>query len=342
MFEERYSRQIRFAGLGAAGQERLGRSRTLLVGCGALGSVMAEMLVRAGVGRLTIADRDFVEPSNLQRQSLFTESDCSEGLPKSVAAVRRLASVNSAVELSEQVVDVHAGNIEVLVREQDLILDGTDNFETRFLINDASLKWNIPWVYGACVGAYGLCLAMLPGETPCLRCLLEHLPSPGSSPTCDTAGIIGPIVHLVAALEVAEALKILTGNVSRVNRKLVTMDLWENQVSILDLTHYQKDPECIACGRRNFEFLERGQTGRGRLLCGSDAVQIAVQSAQSVDFVPIAARLAPIAEVSYNKYLLRAKVEAFEIALFRDGRGIVRGTRDVEEASRVYAKYIGN
>ncbi len=342
MFEERYSRQVLFHGIGAAGQQRLASSRVLLVGCGALGSIMAEMLVRAGIGVLTITDRDYVDASNLQRQGLYTEADCAVGLPKAVAAVRRLSAINSSVRVVEKVVDVHAGNIESLVVGQDLILDGTDNFETRFLLNDASWKWRIPWVYGACVGSYGLCLAFVPGITPCLRCLLEHLPAPGSSPTCDTAGIIAPIVHIVAALETAEAMKILTGDIARVNRRLMTMDVWENQVATLDLSTLKGDAECSSCGKGDFEFLRPERAVRERFLCGRDAVQISANSPYPVDFKKIAARLALVGSVRYNEFLLRAKVEQFEIALFRDGRSIVRGTRDVNEASRIYSRYIGN
>jgi len=339
---ERYSRQILFAGIGAAGQERLGRSRVLLVGCGALGSVMAEIIVRAGVGRMTIVDRDYVDESNLQRQSLFTEADVRATLPKAVAAIRHLGEINSNVELDQKVLDVNASTIENLVQDHDLILDGTDNFETRYLINDASQRWHIPWVYGACVGAYGLSVAFLPGKTPCLRCILEHLPPPGSSPTCDTIGIIGPIVHLVAALQSAEALKILTGRLQQLSGKLISMDVWENQILSLELEGFQRDPDCPACGRGEFEFLDGEHEGRAQHLCGRDAVQIWRNRARSIDFASIAERLDRVGEVRYNEFLLKAVIEEYEIALFADGRGIIRGTQDVDEAKRIYARYIGN
>jgi molybdopterin-synthase adenylyltransferase len=339
---ERYSRQTLFTGIGTAGQEKLAKSRVLLVGCGALGSVIAEILVRAGVGCLTIADRDYVEESNLQRQSLFTEEDARAAIPKAVAAAGHLREINSGVVTDPRIVDVHSRTIEELVRGQHLIVDGTDNFETRYLLNDASLRWDVPWVYGACVGSYGLCAAFVPGRTPCLRCLLEQLPPPGSSPTCDTAGVIGPIVHFVAAMESAEALKILTGALDRVNRKLTTVDLWENQFHALDLSRGQRSPGCPACGERRFEFLEGKHEGQSETLCGRNAVQIRRSASRPVEFEPIAARLAPVGTVNYNDFLLRATVDGFEIALFRDGRGIVRGTRDAEEARRIYAKYIGN
>jgi adenylyltransferase/sulfurtransferase len=314
----------------------------LLVGCGALGSVVAEILVRAGIGRLTIADRDYVDESNLQRQSLFTEADSRDALPKAVAAVRHLREINSSVELVERVADVNAGSVEALVRNEHIILDGTDNFEARFLLNDASLQWNIPWIYGACVGSYGICLAFVPGHTPCLRCVLEQLPPPGSSPTCDTVGVIGPIVHLVAGLQSAEALKILTGNLNQLNQKLVTFDVWENRIGALDLARLERNGECPACGQRNLEFLEGAREARAQSLCGRDAVQIRRSATQPVDFRAIAERLTSLGAVRYNDFLLRAQVGEFEIALFRDGRGIVRGTHDLDEAQRIYAKYIGN
>jgi molybdopterin/thiamine biosynthesis adenylyltransferase len=340
--DKRYSRQILFSGIGDEGQKLLERRRVLLVGCGALGSVMSEILVRAGVGCLTIADRDYIEESNLQRQSLYTEADCRAGLPKAAAAARHLSEINSRTELVPKILDVNAATIAALVPGQDLILDGTDNFEARFLINDASLKWNVPWVYGACVGAYGMCAAFVPGSTPCLRCVLEQLPPPGSSPTCDTAGVIGPIVHLVAALEAAEALKILTGQLKRLNGRLMSIDIWENQISSINLAEFPRDGKCPACGQRRFEFLEGSHEGRTLSLCGRDAVQVYRNTPSLVDFVTIAGRLAPLGNVTYNEFLLRAQVEKFEIALFRDGRAIVRGTRDVDEARRVYAKFIGS
>jgi molybdopterin-synthase adenylyltransferase len=342
MTEPRYSRQVLFSGIGAGGQEKLERSRVLLVGCGALGSVMSEILVRAGIGHLTIADRDYIDESNLQRQSLYTEADCRAGLPKAAAAARHLSEINSHTELVPVIRDVNAANIAALVPGHNLILDGTDNFETRFLINDASLKWKIPWVYGACVGAYGMCVAFVPGVTPCLRCVLEQLPPPGSSPTCDTVGVIGPIVHLVAALEAAEALKILTGQLERLNSKLMSIDLWENQISGINLAQLRRDASCPACGQEKFEFLEGKHEGRTLSLCGRDAVQVYRNTPNPVDFEIIAGRLAQLGSVTYNEFLLRAHVDRFEIALFRDGRAIVRGTQDVDEARRVYAKFIGN
>jgi molybdopterin-synthase adenylyltransferase len=340
--QERYSRQVLFRGIGAEGQARIGESHVLLIGCGALGSVVAEILVRAGVGRLTVIDRDYIDESNLQRQSLFTESDCRNGLPKAIAATNRLREINSQVEVVGQVMDVRAGTIETLLDGVSLILDGTDNFETRYLVNDVSVKYRIPWVYGACVGAYGLCSPIIPGMTPCLRCMIEQLPPAGSSPTCDTAGIIGPAVHLVASLESAEALKILTGNLKQLSRRLVCIDLWENRIAQVDLGKDGPDPACPACGLNDFEFLRGTREGHSHSLCGRNAVQVWSDSGQSIAFAPIAERLGALGEVEYNEYLLRARVPPYEIALFRDGRAIIRGTQDSDEARRVYSRYVGN
>jgi adenylyltransferase/sulfurtransferase len=339
---DRYSRQTLFSGIGAAGQERIGRGRILLVGCGALGSVIAEILVRAGIGRITIADRDYIEESNLQRQSLFTEEDCRSGLPKAIAAASHLRAINSLVDVRPEVLDVRSSTIEALVQDQDIILDGTDNFETRYLINDASLRWDIPWVYGACVGAYGMSVAFIPRVTPCLRCILQFLPPPGSSPTCDTVGVIGPIVHIVAALESTEALKLLAGQRDQLNRKLVTIDLWENRFVSMDLAAQKPDHECPACGQGRLEFLEGLHEGHAGMLCGRNAVQISRAVPRPVDLAPIAKRLSEVGSVTHNEFLLKAKIGEFEIALFRDGRAIVKGTQDIGEARRVYSRFIGD
>lgn len=312
------------------------------MGCGALGSVLAEILIRAGVGCLLIADRDYVDESNLQRQSLYTEKDCRDGLPKAVAAARHLREINSSAEVVEKVLDVNARSVESLARGQDLILDGTDNFETRYLLNDVSLKWNIPWIYGACVGSYGLCMAFIPGRSACLRCIVEQLPPPGSAPTCDTIGVIGPIVHVIASFESAEALKILTGNMRQVSPKLISIDVWENRITTLDLSHFGRSQECPACGHQRYEFLTGNHEGLSQVLCGRDAVQIWQPHAGSPDFKLIAKRLAKLGRVNYNEFLLRAHLDGFDIALFNDGRSIIRGTQDVVEARRVYAKFIGN
>lgn len=340
--DQRYSRQILFSGIGASGQDRIGRGRVLLVGCGALGSVIAEILVRAGVGSILIVDRDFVEESNLQRQSLFTEEDCRLGLPKAVAAAAHLRSMNSSVDIRAEVVDVRASTIEALVTDRDLILDGTDNFETRYLLNDASLRWEKPWVYGACVGAYGMSLAFVPHVTPCLRCILRLLPPPGSSPTCDTVGVIGPIVHYVAALESVEALKLLTGRQDLLNKKLTTMDLWANRFGTMDLSGQEPDPECPACSQCKLEFLDGLHEGYADMLCGRNAVQISRAVPRPVDLEQIAKRLSQAGIVTQNEFLLRTRIGELDVALFRDGRAIVKGTQDIGEARRVYSRFIGD
>ena len=339
---DRYSRQILFNGIGVSGQEKIGRGRILLVGCGALGSVIAEIMVRAGIGRITIADRDYIDESNLQRQSLFTEADCRSGLPKAIAAARHLRAINSSVDVRPEVLDVRSSTIQALVQGQDIILDGTDNFETRYLLNDASLRWDKPWVYGACVGAYGMSVAFVPHVTPCLRCILQLMPPPGSSPTCDTTGVIGPIVHVVAALESAEALKLLTGQRDLLNRKLITVDLWGNRLAAMDLSAQRPDHECPACGKGRLEFLDGLHEGHADMLCGRNAVQISRTVPRPVELAPIARRLSELGSVTHNEFLLKAKIGEFEVALFRDGRAIVKGTQDIGEARRVYSRFIGD
>src|SRR5436309_15024394 len=225
---ERYSRQMRFFGIGEEGQRRLLKSKVTLCGCGALGTVLANALVRAGVGRLRLIDRDFIETSNLQRQVLFDEHDVAEHLPKAGAATRKLGAINSSVHVEPVVTDIDRTNILDLVKDADLILDGTDNFEIRYLINDAAVKFDKPWVYGGCIGSHGQTMTILPGQTPCLRCVFEAAPAPGEAGTCETAGVLGPIVNLIASLQATEALKILTGRLDRVNRDLLYFDVWDN------------------------------------------------------------------------------------------------------------------
>ncbi len=341
MFEGRYSRQILFREIGVEGQARLGGSRILVVGCGALGSVIAEILVRAGVGHVTLVDRDYIDDSNLQRQSLYTEADCREGLPKAEAAVRHLREINSSIELVGKVEDVRPSTIGPLVAGMNLILDGTDNFETRYLLNDAALKWRIPWTYGACVGAYGICMTIVPGVTSCLRCVMRQLPVPGSSPTCDTVGVIGAVVHLVAAFEAAEAMKILTGRLDQVNRSLVAIDLWENRMSAIG-TRGERDASCPACAEGRYEFLAGERESRAEALCGRNAVQVWSARAGSVDLAAVAERLAGVGSVTSNSFLVKADLGEREVAVFRDGRAIIRGTQDVGEARRLYSKLVGN
>lgn len=336
---ERYSRQILFHPIGAAGQEKLAASTVLLVGVGALGCAQAEMLARAGVGKIRLVDRDFVEYTNLQRQTLFTEDDAEERLPKAVAAKRRLSQINSEIEVEETVADVSNSNIERLVAGCDLVLDGTDNFQVRYLVNDACVKTGIPWIYGAAVSSYGMTMNIIPGETPCLRCIFPELPDPGSAPTCDTAGVIAPLVMRVAAMQVAEAFKILVGDRDSLSRKLRQFDVWTNEEKAIGIG--SPDPDCKTCGKREFEFLNAESNEFAAVLCGRNAVQIAPSTAGKLDLDQLADRLKFNFSINQNEYLLRFSPDAFEVTVFSDGRAIVKGTDDATVARSLYAKYIG-
>src|SRR5262245_1730936 len=337
----RYSRQILFGEIGNCGQQRLSESVVAIFGCGALGTVQAEALCRAGVGRLRIVDRDFVEESNLHRQTLFTEEDARSAMPKAMAAQRRLGQINSEVRVEAYVADVTTKNVESFVKGANCVLDGTDNFETRFLINDAAVKNRIPWVYGAALGSYGVSMTILPQDTPCLRCVLEKLPPPGSSPTCDTAGVISPIVNVVASVQVAEALKILSGNAQRINRGLLCFNVWENSYRQIEVSNLADRAECPCCHKGLYEYLEGGNSSIATTLCGRDSVQISVREGKSLDLRETAQRLKAVGKVQMNEFLLRFSVDQYEIAVFADGRGIIRGTKDAQVARSLYAKYVG-
>ena len=336
---ERYSRQILFREIGKSGQEKLVNSRVLLVGCGALGCAHAEMLARAGVGYLRIVDRDFVEFTNLQRQTLFKESDAAERLPKSIAAKTRIAEISSETEVEAIIADVNNSNIESLIDGCDLVLDGTDNFQVRYLLNDACVKRGITWIYGAAVSSYGTTLTIIPGETPCLRCIFDEMPDAGSSPTCDTAGVIMPIIATISATQVAEALKILVGDTASLHRSLMQFDVWANDRQRIKLG--EPNPDCKTCGQRNFEFLDAESAEFSAVLCGRNAVQIAPPRPTELDLPQLAAKLRNIAEVKQNEYLVRFTSGENEVTVFRDGRAIIRGTDDVSAARSLYAKYIG-
>jgi molybdopterin/thiamine biosynthesis adenylyltransferase len=338
---ERYSRQVLFAGIGDAGQERLSRSSALLVGCGALGTHIADLLVRAGVGRLRIVDRDVVEISNLHRQSLFDAQDVALGLPKAVAAARRLEAVNPDVVIEPIAVHLDAGNIARHALGMEVLLDGTDNFDTRFLLNDYALQHGIPWIYGACVGAYGLSMTIVPKDTPCLRCLMRSMPPPGSTETCDTAGIIAPAAALVAAIEAAEAMKILSGRSDRLSRDLVAFDLWANSTQRLRLTRQAISSGCPACDAGRLEYLEREQGVRATSLCGRNAVQVRPGTGARADLDLLEARLAPLGPVTRNPYLVRVTIEGLTLAVFADGRALVSGTADEDRARSLYDRYVG-
>jgi adenylyltransferase/sulfurtransferase len=333
----RYSRQELFAGIGPEGQARIRAARVAIVGCGALGSSLAEMMVRAGAASVRVIDRDYVEPSNLQRQSLFEEQDATDGLPKAVAAERRLRALNSDVLVEGVVADVSGENAAALLAGASLVLDGTDNFETRFLLNDLCLRAGVPWVYGACVGAYGLALAIRPHASPCLRCLLEEMPAPGSGPTCDTAGVVAPIVQVIAGLQAAEALKLMAGREASLLPGVVTIDLWQGTFEVMDLRG--RAPWCPACTEGRYDYL--GTSGAATL-CGRDAVQIRPETRTRLDLPALAERLARTGPVRVNEYLVRFTAPEAELVVFEDGRAIVKGVGEPSRARSLYAKYVGS
>jgi molybdopterin/thiamine biosynthesis adenylyltransferase len=339
---ERYSRQMRFYGVGEAGQRKLLESRVTLCGCGALGTVLANALVRAGVGYLRVVDRDFVETSNLQRQVLFDENDVLENMPKAEAAARKLRAINSAVTVEPVVTDIDRTNVEELCRDAELILDGTDNFEIRYLINDVAVKFGKPWVYGGCIGSHGQVLAILPGQTPCLRCVFEAAPSPGEAGTCETAGVLGPIVNIVASLQATEAMKILTGNLDQVNRELTYIDVWDNVHRRIKVAPLLGKVDCPCCQRRKFEWLEGVHGAQTTSLCGRNAVQVSHRTPGRLNFEEMARHLGVMGQVSFNRFLLKFNVEEYEFTVFPDGRAIIKGTNDVDRARTLYAKYIGH
>ncbi len=334
--ESRYSRQIRYAPLGEAGQARIRAASVAIVGCGALGTVQAEAMARAGIGRLRIIDRDFVEWSNLQRQFLFEEADAVEALPKAVAAARRLARVNSEVTVEPMVADLTAANVEDLFEDIDLILDGTDNFETRFLMNDAAVDRGIPWIYGAAVGSYGIKLAIVPGQTACFRCVYPEPPQ-GAQPTCETEGVLAPVTATIASLQVADALKILAIGNEAVTARLTTIDVWTGVIR--QLAPPARDATCPCCVRRELVYLD-GSRRAPISLCGRNAVQIHERS-RPVDLPALAQRLATVAAVRSNEFALRVVLDPYELTVFPDGRAIIKGTTDVGVARSLYARYIG-
>jgi len=336
----RYARQIRFAGLGLEGQNRLAAGTAVLVGLGALGSVSADLLARSGIGTLRLIDRDLVDESNLHRQLLYTEEDARQGLPKAVAAGRRLAAANSDVVLHVVVEDLVAGNIDGLLAGADVILDGTDNFETRYLINEWSVREGIPWIYGAAVAAYGLVMPVLPGDTACLTCVFESAPPPELSPTCDSAGVIGPITALVASLQTAEAMKILAGKSARVSRVLTAVDVWDGRLQQIAVSRRQ-DAGCATCGQHRFPYLERRAGHGAARLCGRNAVQVRPRESRAVDLPALARRLRPAAPVMQNDYLLRVHLEGLDLTVFADGRSLVAGTEDTAMARSLVSRYVG-
>ncbi|MGB6979554.1 MAG: ThiF family adenylyltransferase [Candidatus Acidiferrales bacterium] len=338
---EKYSRQVLFAGLGEAGQERLLAASAVIVGCGALGTVAANLLVRSGVGYVRILDRDFVEMSNLQRQTLFEESDARESLPKAVAAERRLRAINSDARVEGILDDLTPKNAREMLAGFSVILDGTDNFETRLLLNDASIALGIPWVYAAAVGSYGVTMTVRPGETPCLACLLEggenSAAGADAEETCDTAGVLNAAVSVIASVEAAEAMKLLAGKAGDLHGRLISCDVWRGRFQSVQPA---RRADCRACVRREFSYLE-GRVQPHITMCGRDSVQIH-ERARKLDLAELELRLrAAAAEVRTNEYLLRFRVPPYEMTVFADGRAIVKGTKDPAVARSLYARYVG-
>ena len=333
---DRYSRQTLFPGIGQEGQRKLGNSCVVIIGCGALGTIIATSLVRAGVGKVRIIDRDFIEYHNLQRQVLFNEEDIEAELPKAIAAERHLKKVNSSVEIEGIVADVNYANIERLVAGTDLILDGLDNLETRFLINDVSLKHKIPWIYGGAISSSGMTMDIIPHETPCFRCLQTSPTSRAIALTCDTAGVISPAPFIIGSLQTAEAMKILVG-AEEINRDLIIIDVWRGEFSYFKIG---RRTDCPAC-RGEYEFLEARFGTRATSLCGQNAVQVLNPEANEISFERLATHLGPLGEVNYNEFMLHFRVDNHEMVIFPDGRAIVKDTNDESLARGLYAKYIG-
>jgi molybdopterin/thiamine biosynthesis adenylyltransferase len=339
---DRYVRQMRYAPLGDEGQRRLLAGRALVCGCGALGSVIANTLARSGVGYLRIVDRDFLETNNLQRQVLFDEDDVAAGLPKAIAAAAKLRKINSQITIEPLVIDVDPTNIRELTDRIDVILDGTDNFETRMLLNDVAIERNIPWVYGGCLGADGQTMTILPGETACLRCLMHDTPPPGTTPTCDTAGILAPIVNIIASLQANEAIKILSGNRAAISRSLTAVDVWDNRIRQINLDALHESGECPACHKREFPWLSGQRASHSAILCGRNAVQLSPPRGAAVSLATLAEKLRGVGRVTENRYLVRVAIDDYLLTIFPDGRAIIGGTADIATARGLYAKYIGN
>jgi molybdopterin/thiamine biosynthesis adenylyltransferase len=340
MSDDRYSRQVMFSRIGEQGQQKLSQSRAIIIGCGGLGSVSADILVRAGIGFLRICDRDFVETSNLQRQVLFDEQDVARNLPKAEAARRKLQQTNSSVSIEACVTDVDPSNILGLVRDVDLILDGTDNFETRYLINDAAVSLGMPWVYGAAAGSEGMSTVILPGQTACLTCLFERTPPSGTAPTCDTVGVISPIIHMISSIQCIAAIKVLSGVFSVSDNRLWLVDAWSGEVQAINTASGSR-VDCETCSLRNFPHLDAKRGSYATTICGRNAVQVSWTENHEVDIDALARSLGNTGEVTVNRFMLKFKCSEAVIAVFPDGRAIIEGTNDPGRARELYAKYVG-
>lgn len=333
----RYSRQMVFPSIGEAGQGKIAKSSVTIVGCGALGCVSASLLARAGVGTITLIDRDFVELENLQRQTLFTEDDAKNYLPKAPVLAERLKQANSEIKLVSHISDLNHRNAEELVSSCNVVVDATDNLETRFLINDVCVKYKIPWVYGAAVGSTGMVKAILPGRTSCLRCLIRDMPAPGSLPTCETAGILNSVPAVIGSLQVNEALKIILGE-TRNSGNLVYIDVWTNRFDVIEV---KRREDCPACVRRRFDFLEGRVASSVSRLCGRNSVEIVPDKPAVLDLEKLRDRLASLGDARLNGYLLLFKTEEWEIFIFPDARAIIKGTYDFSVAKTLYSKFVG-
>ncbi len=338
----RYARQTLVAPIGRPGQERIASTHVLVIGCGALGGASANLLARAGFGKITLADRDYVELHNLQRQTLFDEVDVANHVPKAAAAADRIRRINSQIDVTPVVTDVNPGTIERLLDGVDIVVDGLDNFEGRYLLNDAAVKHGIPWVYGGVIGTYGMTMTIRPHSSPCLRCIFPESPGVGAAPTCDTAGVLGPAVDVVAGLQVAEAMKLAVGATESLNPGLLSIDVWTMAFDRIELS--TPIVGCPTCDTGNFEYLDGAQANQSTSLCGHDAIQILAHTQVSLDLEALEARLSPSGETLRNRFLLRFRPLAseHELTIFPDGRAIIKGTTDPIEARTLYARYIGN
>jgi len=334
---ERYSRQAIFHGIGLAGQEKIGQSRVAVIGVGALGTVIANNLARAGVGHIRLIDRDFVELSNLQRQTLFNEEDVRNNLPKAVAAVEHLKNVNSEIVLEAVTSDLNASNAEMLLADIDLVMDGTDNYETRFLLNDVCLKKNIPWIHGAVLGSYGLTTNIIPGKTSCYRCFMPEIPEMGTGGTCSSTGVLNMITGIISCYASTEALKILMDSPD-IRKSAIFIDVWDNSFNSIELPI---NPDCPACNKKEYHYLDSRRNTYTTVLCGQNAVQIVPGQVRKMDFADVVERLSHLGEFQYNSFILRLKIGQVEITLFTDGRAIIKNIENENKAKALYTEYFG-
>lgn len=335
----RYARQSRFWGIGPEGQQRLNAAHVVVLGCGALGNAATDLLARAGVGHIVVADRDVVELSNLHRQVLFNEADAAAGIPKAVAAAEAVTRINSDISVVPVVADVTSDNIEDLVRGAQVVVDGTDNLETRYLLNDTCVKLGVPWVYGGAIGSTGMAMTILPGDTPCFRCIFPEPAPVGTVETCETAGVLASTVLTVSAHQWTETVKLLIGDRTHLNHSMIYFDLWQNER--VDSEALERSPTCVCCGQRRFEFLDAPPAGRTASLCGRNAVQVTPARRSELDLRDLGERLAGVGSVSLTRFLLRLTVGEHELTVFPDGRAIVKGTDDLGVARSLYARFVG-